>query len=424
MGSITTMPNTAHRVLVVGGGPTGATTAYWLARGGFEVVVVERATKAQLASGQGVDITGPAVHVVQKMGLEKQIRSSTTGEEGFSLANDEGEPIGVVGQRSSEGKGFSPTEEIEIMRSQLCTVLANAAEAYSNVTTRYGCSVSDVQMKETSVTVTLSDTGKAEEFSCIIGADGLGSKVRNLTFDSAITKNCYDAKDVYVGFFSMPGNPETDLPNSRAQQAPGGRTVLLRPADEHAKTTSCYMCIIHEDEQLQDVCGNGTIEDQRKVFAKRFQDMGGLAEQALEGLKHTEDLYATRIVQVKLPTWYKERCALVGDAAYGPSPLTGEGTTLALVGAYVLAGEMASTPNDPTAAFKRYHETLKDYIKESQGIPLGGKAPQIGNPQTYAGIYTLRALFKVVSWTKVWKLVGSGDEQEAFKLPDYDFKLK
>ncbi|KAK3713686.1 hypothetical protein LTR37_008380 [Vermiconidia calcicola] len=422
MGSVS-MANTSRRVLVVGAGPAGGSTAFWLAQSGFDVVVAERQSKDTFAQGQGVDISGPAVRVIQKMGLEQKIRSGTTGEAGFALTDDDGEAVGVVGTKSSEGKGWSPTEEIEIMRGSLCSILTGAAEASPTVTYRYSCSPSQITQNQASVTAILSDTGEAEDFACIIGADGLSSSVRHLTFDKAVVGDCYSRNDVYIAFFSMPGNPETDLPNSRAQQAPGGRTILLRPADEKAERTSCYMCIIHEDARLADVAENGTVDEQRALWGEWFQDMGGLAERALEGLKQTQDLYATRIVQVKLPTWHSARCALVGDAGYGPSPLTGEGTTLALLGAYILAGELAATPDDPPAAFARYEDTLRDYVTKAQRIPLGGKAPQIGNPQSYAGVYTLRTLFKIVSWTGIWKLFGSGNEQEAYKLPEYDFSV-
>lgn len=387
-------------------------------------MVAERSSKDKFGLGQGIDITGPAVYVMQKMGLEQQIRSNTTKEAGFAMTNDSGEEIGVVGARSEDGKGFSPTEEIEIMRGQLSTIIAEAAEAKSNVTYRYGCSVSDIRQSEVSVTATLSDSGEAEEFACIIGADGLGSRVRKMTFDGVTIKDCYNPLDVYVAFFSMLGDPETDLPNSRAQMNPGGRTILLRPADEKATRTSCYMSIVRDDAQLEDVAANGTIDEQKTLLFERFQDLGGLTKQALKGLKETEDLYCTRIVQIKLPTWHNNRCALVGDAAYGPSPLTGQGTTLALVGAYVLAGELAANPNDPQAAFMRYREILIDYVTKAQGIPLGGWAPQLFNPQSSAGIWALRTFFKIVSWTKIYKLIGGGGAKEAFKLPGYEFSVK
>jgi len=99
------MSSTTYRVLVVGGGPAGAVTGFWLAKAGFEVIIVERSSESKAALGQGIDVTGPAIQVIQKMNLEQQIRSHTTREAGFTLTNDSGELIGAVGTRSAEGKG-------------------------------------------------------------------------------------------------------------------------------------------------------------------------------------------------------------------------------------------------------------------------------------------------------------------------------
>jgi 2-polyprenyl-6-methoxyphenol hydroxylase-like FAD-dependent oxidoreductase len=136
-----------RRVLVVGGGPAGSVTAFWLAKAGFEVVVVERSTVEPY--GQGIDVTDEAVDVVKRMGLLEQIKSSTTGESGFTMVDDAGKDIASLGTNSlDDGKGGigSPTQEIEashcpffekaichltikqIMRGKLVNILAQAAK--------------------------------------------------------------------------------------------------------------------------------------------------------------------------------------------------------------------------------------------------------------------------------------------------------
>jgi len=413
-----------RRALIVGGGPAGASTAFWLAKAGFEVLVAERSAKEKFAYGQGVDITGAAIKVMRKMALEQVVRSSTTGEEGFAMVDDEGATTGAVGAQSAEGGEASLTKEIEIQRGEISKILAETAvERWSNVTYRYDCSISEIRQTGCIVKTVLSDSGKEEEFDYVIGADGLGSKTRKLAFDDAAIKDCYKPQDVYVAFFSIPGDPEIDLPNARIQQAAGGRNVVLRPTDGKAERTSCYMTIVSQNAQLEKIAAEGTPEEQKDLWIELFSDLGGLAPRALDGLKDAEDLYCTRIVQVKLDNWHNGRCVLVGDAAYAPSPLTGEGTTLALVGAYVLAGELAANPENPQTAFTRYREVLKDFVAKSQAIPLGGMAPKLVNPQTTVGVLTLRAIFSVISHTGVWKLFGgSEDKRDEFDLPPYEFE--
>lgn len=98
--------------------------------------------------------------------------------------------------------------------------------------------------------------------------------------------------------------------------------------------------------------------------------------------------------------------------------MTGQGTTLAILGAYVLAGELAATPDDPAAAFAKYDATIRDYVEKAQRIPLGGLAPRLANPRTTWAILLLRCIFWLVSWTGVWKLISIRAEE--YVLPAYD----
>jgi 2-polyprenyl-6-methoxyphenol hydroxylase-like FAD-dependent oxidoreductase len=119
------MANTFQKVLIVGGGPAGATAAYWLAQAGFHITVAERSTD-KFAYRQGIDVTGPAVQVVQKMGIYDQIKSKVTGEAGFAILNDQGKAIAILGTATNEnGKGLSLTQEIEIMRGYITLTLPN-----------------------------------------------------------------------------------------------------------------------------------------------------------------------------------------------------------------------------------------------------------------------------------------------------------
>lgn len=305
------------------------------------------------------------------------------------------------------------------MRGKCTELFAKAATELPNVTYRYGCTVSELRHDEESITAVLSDSGKAEQFSAVVGADGLNSRVRSLIFDEEVNRKCLDPKDVYVGFFSMPGDPEHDTPNSRLQNAPGGRSILIRPIDRSADRSSCYVMAVGDHEPLRKVSESGTAADQKATLLDLFADFPGLGERARAGLReHADDFYFTRIVQVKLDTWHQGRVALVGDAGYGPSPLTGQGTTLAILGAYVLAGEMASKPDDPQTAFVEYENKLKAYVTKEQKIPFGGRAPKMANPQTQLGISVSRTLFWVLAQSKVWKLINVGTD-EKYTLPEY-----
>ncbi|CAK4033776.1 related to 2-polyprenyl-6-methoxyphenol hydroxylase and related FAD-dependent oxidoreductases [Lecanosticta acicola] len=417
------MAAASGQILVVGGGPAGAVTAYWLGRAGFHVTVIERAA-ARFANGQGIDITGPAVEVVRRMGLENEIRANTTGEAGFAILNDDAEPVGVVGtagEASSADNGsrtLSLTKEIEIMRGTLSRILAGAAESLPHVTYKYGCSVSEIRQSETGVTAVLSDTGKADTYAAVIGADGLNSKVRRLAFDPDTNSKCLRPLDQYGAFFSMPGQEE-DVPNARWQHFTRGRSAIVRPIDQTPTKSSGIVVLNGKSKVLEDVV-DGSREDQKRTMSAEFVGLPGLGPRVIQQMNDADDFYFTRIAQIKLDRWHNGRVALVGDAAYAPSPNTGAGTLLAIVGGYLLAGELARSPDEPAMAFERYHALLKDFVAKKQVLPLSGQAPKLLNPQTAWGIWILRTIFWFVAWSGVWKY-ASISPQATIDLPEYTF---
>lgn len=305
----------SRRVLIIGGGPAGSVTAFWLAKAGFSVTVAERST-ANFAHGQGIDITGAAAEICRKMGLDDRIRSKTTGETGFALLDDEGKEIGVLGSAGHTGENgghqsLTLTQEIEIMRGDLTRIFADAASGYPRVSYRYGCVVSQLQQSEKNVTATFLDTGKSEEFSAVIGADGIRSKTRGMIF-ADLCRDCYKPIDQYSAYFSLPGE-EGDRPNGRAQQASGGRTIVIRPADREGVRSSCYAGITNVSPKLEAVLGQSA-DLQKEAMAEALGDFGGIGPRAVREMKAAKNFYFERIAQIKLPRWHSGRCALVGDA--------------------------------------------------------------------------------------------------------------
>lgn len=413
------MSENKRNILIIGGGPAGSTTAFWLAKAGFNITVAERST-SKFAYGQGIDITGPAAEICRKMGLEDRIRSTTTGEAGFAILDDQGEEIAALGTAGHTGESggrqsFTLTQEIEIMRGDLTRIFADAASGLG-VIYRYGCTVTEIRQSEKSVTATLSDRGRPEEFSILIGADGLRSKTRGMIF-ADYTDDCYKPIDQFLAFFSMPGE-DGDRPNARLQHAPGGRSILIRPAGKEGVRSSCYAGLTMQSPKLEGVLGKA-VDLQKAAMAEVLDDFGGIGPRALREMQAAKDFYFERIAQIKLPRWYRGRCALVGDAAYAPSPLTGQGTTLAILGAYVLAGELNANSESPEAAFAKYDAVIRGYVEKAQRIPLRGMAPKLANPSTGWGIGLLRFIFWLVAWSGIWKYISIGAEKK-FVLPPYD----
>jgi len=180
--------------------------------------------------------------------------------------------------------------------------------------------------------------------------------------------------------------------------------------------------ITGESPELQHAAQSADPEQQKAVLDNMFKDFDGIGPRAIRGMHECGDFHFARIVQVKLDTWHHGRVGLVGDAAYCPSPLTGQGTTLSLLGAYILAGEMQRHPEDPRAAFTAYERQIGDFVRKCQQIPFRGKAPRLALPQTTWGIWTLRTLFRLIMSTRLWKLLKFGEDPMKITLPQYKWR--
>ncbi|KAK5122832.1 hypothetical protein LTR85_003747 [Meristemomyces frigidus] len=422
----------SHRVLVVGGGPAGCTTAYFLAKAGLDVTVIERSVRSPY--GQGLDITNQAVEVVKRMGLLDTIKANMTGETGFALLDDTGRRIGsLLGTNAAQYESVendelpSFTNEIEIMRGTLNEILADAAKQ-EGVKFRYGCTITNLRQYIDCVSATLSDNKQAEDYMAIIGADGVGSLVAKLVFPEGMLKNSLDPTNTFAAYFSMDLDKVDQMSYSRLQHGGGGRAIWVRPIDRQGTRASGYFITTTptstELEKLSASLTSGT--QQQEKMAQLYADMGGIKDVVVQGMRKSDDWHFTRLVQVKLPTWHIGRCALVGDAAYCPTPLTGQGTSMALMGAYILAGELAANPTNPGAAFAEYKRKFDPYVKEEGMIPLGGRAPNIFVPQSRLAVWALRQLYSGFSngyGKGLFKFLNSGKKDEdKFRLPMYKFK--
>lgn len=235
-------------------------------------------------------------------------------------------------------------------------------------------------------------------------------------------KDCFRSIEQYTAFFSIPGRPE-DIPNALLQHGTGRRSILIRPIKDSVETnerSSCYMVYTKELPKVADAIASRSIDRQKEVFAEIFEAFpGSLRERALQGMWAAKDFYVSQTAQIKLPVWSQGRVVLVGDSAYAPSPATGQGTALAIIGAYLVAGELVKIPNDPVLAFREYDRKFRDYVASVQTIPGGSALPKLANPESAWGVRVLRWAFWLISWSGLYKLVNPKGGNERFELPDY-----
>ncbi|KAI9286756.1 hypothetical protein BC943DRAFT_321325 [Umbelopsis sp. AD052] len=398
------------KILICGGGCAGPSLAFWLARAGHHVTVVER-FPALRASGAQIDIRAQGIEVVKRMGLIDVVRSKVVDEAGMSFVDTNNNTIGNILANKS-GKGAQTfTSEFEIMRGDLVRILYDATK--DNVSYIFGVTVDNFEQYEDHVEVHFSD-GRTDTFDLLVGADGQGSRIRKAIM-SPDAPEPYRRLGVYMFYWFVP-RTEMDTNLAKAYLAPGRRFIMSR--SHNPTEAQAYFSFIDESEETRSV-PKASVEKQEEFLTQKFSGAGWQADRFLEGLKTTDNFYCQEIVQVKIDSWYKNRVVLLGDAGYCPSPFTAMGTTAGFVGAYVLAGEINRNSDDLPQAFENYDKTLRPFIDEIQVFNKG--ALQYAYPQTEWGVSIIQFIMRAICFLRVPELFArfSSEERGGWKLPDY-----
>jgi 2-polyprenyl-6-methoxyphenol hydroxylase-like FAD-dependent oxidoreductase len=252
--------------------------------------------------------------------------------------------------------------EIEIARGDLARILYDATSAGTHY--RFGDRIAELRQDADGVEVRFA-SGDSDRFDVVVGADGVHSGVRGLAFGP-------DAEFVrylggYTAYFTVPD--PGDLANWFLMfNAPGGRVAGLRP--ERGGTAKASLSFRSPDPLYE----RASADEQRRVLAQRMAGVGWKVPAMLAALPQAADFYFDSVSQVRVDRWSRGRVVLLGDAGYCGSPLAGLGTSMALVGAYVLAGEIAAAPDDPAAAFAAYQGEMAGYVAAGLELPPGGMA--------------------------------------------------
>lgn len=393
------------RVIIVGGGVAGPMLAYWLGKNGFSIVVVERSPH-QSQSGQVVDIEGPSEEILARMGLLDEVREKATHEEGVKFIDDSGQACATF----PAGQSGGATKEIEIMRPVLAELLYEKANALSSVEFRFGRIVSAVKETKTGVTVNIRDEAKAsteqEEFDFLVACDGLRSKTRDLVFGADSSQAGIKSLDVFAAFFSVPREPNDGM-HSRVFSMGACRTLFLKPINE--THLGAIVAVAKQDVELYEARKSRDLQRQREAMATRIRGRGWETDRIAAAMLDSPNFYFEEISQIKLPSWSTGRCVLLGDAAWCPSPLTGQGTNAAILGAYMLADKIIArggvdiSSEEIGNAFVDYETELRPYMEHIQQIPLGGRIIRIVNPESAWGVWFLRTMAWFMSWLKLYQ---------------------
>ncbi|MBP2191470.1 FAD-dependent monooxygenase [Nocardia goodfellowii] len=341
------------KVLIAGASIAGPALAHWLHRRGAEVTVVERAP-ALRPGGQAVDARGVTKEVIRRMGLDAAVRAACTQTIGAHTVDVDGNVLETFSVEDDGGDGF--IAEIEILRGDLSQALYD--DTRDSVEYVFGDRIAELAQDADGVDVVFAG-GDRRRFDLVVGADGLHSALRAMVFGPR--ERFVRHLGHVLAFYSVPNEFGLDRWLLEYQEA--GRSAGLRPIRDATSAMAMFSFpAVDFDVDYRDV------DAQKRLLRERMAGMGWLTPGILAHLDDTPDFYLDQVAQVVMDRWSTGRVALLGDAAFSSSPMSGQGTGLALVGAYLLAGELAAAGWDPEAGFTAYERRMRSFVEANQEI--------------------------------------------------------
>ena len=369
-----------RNILISGASAAGPSLAYWLHRHGFNPTVVERAPELR-AGGYAIDLRGAAVHVAERMGILADARKASTDLREEWFVDSKSETVATMDANFGAGPGKAG--DVELLRDDLAQILYAATKDTINYI--FGDSIASLAEHDQGVEVTF-EHGEARTFDLVIGADGSHSNVRRLSFGEELQFSHYLGQ--HVAIFTIPNYLKLDRLWMMHYVPKKMGAIMQYGSGKHTRAllmfSSPKMDYDHRD-----------VEQQKSMVRKMFaEEPGWEFRRQLEETRGASDFYFDDVSQIRMDRWSNGRVALVGDAACGPTLITGQGTSMALVGAYVLAGELALAGGDYRTAFARYEHECRSYMEQNQQIAL--KAKEVRLPDSWEAIAEQNELLRAM----------------------------
>lgn len=396
------------RVLISGASIAGPVLAYWLARHGVEVTVVERAPTLRKTGGHAVDLFRPAMEISAKMGVLPRIEALATGTDRMTMYREGREQpteidltklVGVVSDR-----------HVEIMRDDLSEIYYDAGR--DDVEYLFGDSIAAIE-PDGEVTF---EHSPARTFDVVVGADGLHSNVRRLTFGDEA-----DLTRFIGGYLAVVSAPKALAERGEMVGHVGvGRVAAIYTADH---LDDGRVVFLFRSRQQLEYDHRDTLR-QRELLRDAFAGMHHQVDRWLAEVDTTPAFYFDAISQLRMEIWSRRRVTLVGDAGYCPGPAVGGSTSLAVLGAYVLAGELARAEGDHLRAFAAYELQMRGPVHLSRTFARGAARTII--PGSRTGVWALTRGAQLISRMpasvsrSLARLNARGVRMhDSMRLPDY-----
>ncbi|MEZ5428040.1 MAG: FAD-dependent monooxygenase [Pyrinomonadaceae bacterium] len=388
-------------ILISGAGIAGLAAAFWLKKFGHQPVVVERAPELR-EGGYMIDFWGLGFDVAEKMGIIEELRQKHYPIPEFEFVDESGKRVG--GFNVNRLRRLIDLRHFNMLRGDLARVLYD--QVRSDAEFIFGNSVAAIEDGENSVSVEFAD-GTRKDFDLVLGADGLHSNVRQMVFgpESRFARHL----GYYVASFTI----DNYLDESHVFQshAVKGKWVGIYGVGE-GKLATFFICKSERRE-----FPHHDTEAQQEILRENFRDVRWECPALLEKMSSAPDFYFDDVSQIEMDDWTEGRVALIGDACQCVSPVAGKGASLAMAGAYILAGELKRAGGDHREAFALYQEKMKPeavYIQK-----MGRDFASSFVPDTSFGLWVRNKFTNLMFWPIISQWVVKKYLSDAIELEDY-----
>lgn len=389
------------RIAINGAGVAGPALAYWLKRFGHEPVLFEKAP-ALRTGGYVIDFWGLGYELAERMGILEGLVERGYAMRRLKMVDAEG--------REVAGMAVEPIREslrgrfISVARADVAAALVAACR---DVPVQFGTSIVGWQEDPDGITAALSD-GRHERFDLVVGADGLHSRVRAVGFGEDPRHE--RPLGCHVAAFRLEHYPHQDELTYVSHTAPKRQVARMTLRD--GQTLVLLIC----RSELLAAESEGT--NVKEALRRAFSGMGWEVPDILARMEAVDELYFDAVSQIRLDTWSRGRVALVGDAAACVSFLAGEGTGLAMIEAYVLAGELHRAGGDWARGLREYEARLRVFLRDKQRSALQFRGFFV--PRTGLGLALRNVLVNAFALPFVAKRLVGRSVRDDLELPAYE----